>query len=192
MTRGLDDGGVRCGNGGECVDGLGDSFSCICTEGWTGATCEVNIDECEEDPCLNDGHCMDLVGDFLCVCPLTWSGRVCEDRVEQCEDNPCLNDALCLVEEDTERGFRCYCVPDCHGPRCQHKYDECRLPPGPKVCHYHGGDKFLVTQYLRSSVSMEASVWMMLTGSSVSVRRDTLVTTVSVQWPRIMRRCVWM
>ena len=133
MTRGLDEGGARCSHGGECVDGLGDSFTCLCTEGWTGDTCEVNIDECEEDPCLNEGHCMDLVGDFLCVCPLTWSGRVCEDRVEQCEDNPCLNDALCLVEEDTERGFRCYCVPDYHGPRCQHKYDECRLPPGPKV-----------------------------------------------------------
>jgi hypothetical protein len=48
-------------------------------------------------------------------------------RVEQCEDSPCLNGALCLVEEDL---FRCYCVPDYHGKRCQFKYNECQLPPG--------------------------------------------------------------
>ena len=65
MTRGVEDGGVRCANGGECVDGLGDSYTCICQPGWDGDRCEVNIDECEDDPCLNEGHCMDLVGDFI-------------------------------------------------------------------------------------------------------------------------------
>ena len=59
-------------------------------------------------------------------------GRTCEEKMEQCEDNPCLNDALCLIEEDV---FRCYCVPDYHGTRCQFRYDECRLPPGPKCLH---------------------------------------------------------
>ena len=48
-------------------------------------------------------------------------------RLEQCEDSPCLNGALCLVEDDI---FRCYCVPDYHGKRCQFKYNECQLPPG--------------------------------------------------------------
>ena len=103
MTRGVEDGGVRCANGGECVDGLGDSYTCICQPGWDGDRCEVNIDECEDDPCLNEGHCMDLVGDFMCVCPITWTGPLCQDRVEQCTDNPCLNDALCLIEEDSFR-----------------------------------------------------------------------------------------
>ena len=132
MTRGIDEGGVRCANGGECIDGLGEEFTCVCQEGWTGELCEENIDECQENPCQNDGHCMDLVGDYQCVCPLTWTGRQCEERVEQCEDNPCLNDALCLIEDDA---FRCYCVPDYHGSRCQFRYDECRLPPGPKCLH---------------------------------------------------------
>ena len=36
----------------------------MCGPGWTGETCEVNIDECQEEPCLNDGHCIDLVGGF--------------------------------------------------------------------------------------------------------------------------------
>ena len=46
------------------MDGLGESFTCVCGPGWTGDTCEVNIDECQEQPCLNDGHCIDLVGGF--------------------------------------------------------------------------------------------------------------------------------
>ena len=36
----------------------------MCGPGWTGDTCELNIDECQEEPCLNDGHCIDLVGGF--------------------------------------------------------------------------------------------------------------------------------
>ena len=43
----------------------------------------VQVDECAEDPCLNDGHCIDLLGDFSCSCPLTWTGRRCEERVER-------------------------------------------------------------------------------------------------------------
>ena len=34
------------------------------------------------------------------------------------QDSPCLNDALCLVEGE---GYRCYCVPDYHGPHCQYR-----------------------------------------------------------------------
>ena len=132
MTMTEDAGGVRCENGGECLDGIGESFSCLCQPGWSGELCEIDIDECEAEPCLNDGHCIDMVGDFYCVCPLTWTGRHCEEEVAQCEDNPCLNDALCLLEENS---YRCYCVPDYHGPTCQWKYDECQLPPGPKCLH---------------------------------------------------------
>ena len=43
----------------------------------------VKVDECAEDPCLNDGHCIDLLGDFSCSCPLTWTGRRCEELVER-------------------------------------------------------------------------------------------------------------
>ena len=89
------EGEARCANGGECVDGLGQEFTCICSQGWEGDTCEdevssenaifhkpLKVDECAEDPCLNDGHCIDLLGDFSCSCPLTWTGRRCEELVE--------------------------------------------------------------------------------------------------------------
>ena len=134
MTMTEESGGVRCENGGECLDGIGDSFSCLCQPGWAGELCEVDIDECQADPppCLNEGHCIDMLGDFYCVCPLTWTGRHCEEEVAQCQSSPCLNEALCLVEDNS---YRCYCVPDYHGPICQWRYDECQLPPGPKCLH---------------------------------------------------------
>ena len=34
-----------------------------------------------------------------------------------------------------DNSYRCYCVPDYHGPTCQWRYDECQLPPGPKCLH---------------------------------------------------------
>ena len=37
------EGEARCANGGECVDGLGQEFSCICSQGWEGETCEQEV-----------------------------------------------------------------------------------------------------------------------------------------------------
>ena len=33
-----------------------------------GKNCEVDINECEDRPCLNNGTCHDLVNHFECVC----------------------------------------------------------------------------------------------------------------------------
>ena len=43
--------------------------------GWTGDTCEENVDECENNPCENGGMCMDMPGNFLCGCPMGRSFR---------------------------------------------------------------------------------------------------------------------
>ena len=40
-----------------CQDGV-DSFTCVCNDGYTGIICETEIDECETDPCYNDGTCV--------------------------------------------------------------------------------------------------------------------------------------
>ena len=42
----------------------------ISLKGWTGDTCEENVDECENSPCENGGMCMDMPGNFLCGCPM--------------------------------------------------------------------------------------------------------------------------
>lgn len=36
------------------------------------------INECESNPCLNSGRCMDLVDNYTCVCVAPFTGQRCE------------------------------------------------------------------------------------------------------------------
>ena len=40
------------------------NFTCNCVPGYTGAMCEVDIDECEEIVCQNNGTCINLVNQY--------------------------------------------------------------------------------------------------------------------------------
>jgi len=54
-----------------------DGYECVCQSGWTGSNCDIDIDECENDPCLNEGVCIDQIGDFQCQCKSGWTGKTC-------------------------------------------------------------------------------------------------------------------
>lgn len=41
---------------------------CECQKGYKGMYCDVNVDECESNPCLNGGTCIDAVGQYFCSC----------------------------------------------------------------------------------------------------------------------------
>ncbi|KAH8232576.1 hypothetical protein KR032_009812 [Drosophila birchii] len=60
-------------------------FTCGCAAGWTGPTCEINIDECAGGPCEHGGTCVDLIGGFRCECPPEWRGGICEEDFNECE-----------------------------------------------------------------------------------------------------------
>ena len=48
--------------------------------GFTGENCQYEIDECQSNPCLNDGYCIDEIGDFKCACDLgklNWRKTLC-------------------------------------------------------------------------------------------------------------------
>ncbi|CAD6995086.1 unnamed protein product [Ceratitis capitata] len=60
-------------------------YTCACTPGWTGPSCEINIDECAGGPCEHGGTCIDLIGGFRCECPPEWTGDVCQIDVNECE-----------------------------------------------------------------------------------------------------------
>ncbi|KAL7730301.1 hypothetical protein ACLKA6_016552 [Drosophila palustris] len=64
---------------------LAAEFTCGCAAGWTGPTCEINIDECAGGPCEHGGTCVDLIGGFRCECPPEWRGDVCQVDVNECE-----------------------------------------------------------------------------------------------------------
>lgn len=58
-----------CLNQGECIRGVGQRFTCKCTNGFYGAKCERKIDACYGEPCLNNGTCKIIEeGRFKCQC----------------------------------------------------------------------------------------------------------------------------
>ncbi|XP_074606670.1 uncharacterized protein LOC141859710 [Acropora palmata] len=70
--------GHPCKNGGSCEYHGNDVFSCKCPLGYSGRHCEIDVNECSSNPCLNDGTCIDLVHGFNCTCPHNFTGIRCE------------------------------------------------------------------------------------------------------------------
>ena len=60
-------------NNATCVDGV-HSFSCKCSQGFSGKVCDVNVDECASQPCANGATCRDLINGYTCrwVSGLFW------------------------------------------------------------------------------------------------------------------------
>ncbi|ETE62036.1 EGF-like repeat and discoidin I-like domain-containing protein 3, partial [Ophiophagus hannah] len=73
-----------CHNGGTCEISeayRGDTFIgyiCKCPAGFNGIHCQHNVNECETEPCKNDGICTDLVANYSCECPGEFMGRNCQ------------------------------------------------------------------------------------------------------------------
>ena len=43
--------------------------------GFTGAVCEVDLNECESNPCQNSATCVDLIGYYSCQCTDGFTGK---------------------------------------------------------------------------------------------------------------------
>mgnify|MGYP001792217083 FL=1 len=68
-----------CGEHGQCENMLGAGFECICEDGWSGEDCSEDINDCENEPCANGGHCKDKVNGFSCDCNEGWMGDTCTE-----------------------------------------------------------------------------------------------------------------
>jgi len=125
-----------------------------------GGICDVDVDECANEPCQNDAACFESgspiatfpdavlarfpngipVGQVVCDCAMetciepysVWGGDRCDLAVNSCEIGPCLNGGEC---QDQLCSFTCSCGAGFEGMTCDYDWDECISGP----CQ-HGGE----------------------------------------------------
>ncbi|XP_066039225.1 protein kinase C-binding protein NELL2 [Chamaea fasciata] len=108
-----------CRNGGACIA----SNVCACPQGFTGPSCETDIDECSDGfvQCDSRATCINLPGWYHCECRdgyhdngmFSPSGESCED-IDECGTgrHSCANDTVCF---NLDGGYDCRCP---HGKNC--------------------------------------------------------------------------
>lgn len=83
----------------------------------TGRNCEIDIDDCAPNPCLNEGKCIDQLGGYKCDCANTgFTGAVCQRNINECESDPCSNGGTC---QDKVNDYDCHCYPGYEGKNCE-------------------------------------------------------------------------
>ncbi|XP_072537654.1 cadherin EGF LAG seven-pass G-type receptor 3 isoform X2 [Salminus brasiliensis] len=82
---------------------------CRCPPGFTGDYCEIEINLCYSNPCLNGGVCARREGGYTCICREDYTGERCEfdRRAGRCVAGVCRNGGTC--RELSGGGFRCEC-----------------------------------------------------------------------------------
>ncbi|ELU13455.1 hypothetical protein CAPTEDRAFT_213669 [Capitella teleta] len=86
-------------------------------EGSTNVSQCVDLNECETNPCLHNGQCINTHASFSCVCAVGYSGERCEDQVYDCSQHSCLNGGSC--EPLGRHNHTCICRTGYSGFYCQ-------------------------------------------------------------------------
>ena len=81
----------------------------------------MEIDECQSNPCKNNGTCIDLIGSFNCNCTAGFNGTQCENNIDDCPSHGCFN-GTCV---DGINSFTCDCNPGFNGTSCEININEC-------------------------------------------------------------------
>ncbi|XP_035824571.1 uncharacterized protein LOC101861248 [Aplysia californica] len=123
---------------GACVNDRNEpsGYRCQCPQGYEGARCQREIDECltvsGPQACQNGATCVDTFLGFSCSCAPGFTGPVCATNIDDCLQATCNpGTSQC---QDLVNGFSCVCNPGYTGPDCNEDIDDCLAAP----C-LHGG-----------------------------------------------------
>ncbi|KAK2174373.1 hypothetical protein NP493_805g01004 [Ridgeia piscesae] len=90
-------------------------FACNCSFAYTGYQCQTEVDQCESNPCQQNGICYPEVAGFECDCPSGTSGAVCQENINECASQPCNHGGRCA---NLLGSFTCNCAKGYKGPTC--------------------------------------------------------------------------
>nr|CAB3263209.1 uncharacterized protein LOC104266258 [Phallusia mammillata] len=100
---------------GTCVREGFEKYSCNCNDGYTGAHCEWDVNECLLNKCDPIAKCINLEGTFTCTCPNGYRGNgivteSCKD-IDECADST-LNNCSVTGSKCTNipGSFTCSCL----------------------------------------------------------------------------------
>lgn len=122
-----------------------------------GQTCEIDINECVKNPCLNGAICQNSIGSYKCNCKSGYTGRNCETDIDNCKPSKpisfsfstlwvfsflllpwCIQPSLVFHPDPCSNGgfckdgidtFTCTCLPGFRGPECEEDINECESNP---------------------------------------------------------------
>ncbi|XP_077977476.1 MAM and LDL-receptor class A domain-containing protein 1-like [Glandiceps talaboti] len=114
-----------CQNGARCKTTTR-GFRCVCTPGYAGTHCSINISECSSHPCQHGATCWEGIDSYTCNCAPGYTGTLCQTDINECYINPCQNGATC---DNGVNMYTCNCAPGYTGEHCETDIDECSSHP---------------------------------------------------------------
>ena len=105
-----------------CVENFQGPDCSQCSPGFTGTTCNVNINDCIGTNCSGNGQCVDGVLSYTCVCVLGFTGVECDVNIDDCVAVDCSGNGQCV---DGVHAYACECDPGFTGVECGINIDDC-------------------------------------------------------------------
>lgn len=112
---------TMCSGRGKCVLSKPKKFSCLCNPGFIGSICQIDLNPCSSNPCLNNGICNEYFSNnstrvYKCQCQRFYFGTNCQFEIDVCENETCSSNGVC---ESVNFIPKCKCFALYIGDKCE-------------------------------------------------------------------------